>query len=221
MTHRSRTNLMILFIGFILIVLVSCGSKRRKPIPLSPEQSEMIKYYQTMKQKGIAGITSQFIDMRDEKTMDFVDELFIKRLRRVSPDIVQKWAYSWPDVAGLPLIQDTSDGEWRRFVFVQEGPPDPHGRERLIYPMVIWRWNDTIWKVSNASRLMSTKEDADGNEIVFSDLQVNDMFRIPPHFPDLANMKPVADTIVVDSNAVSTKRLERQKSQSEKKLQKK
>jgi hypothetical protein len=114
-----------------------------------------------------------------------IAEYFKRKGWEIDSAKVSGWAYSWPDVAGMPLEQDSTNGEWRRLVFKRCGYKDDQGKEQCLYPVILLRKNGDEWKISNASRLAAYRYNDDGSEIKLSDLRFHKMFRLPPSFIDL------------------------------------
>ena len=90
-----------------------------------------------------------------------------------------------PDVAGLPLYQDTIYGLWRRVIFRICDMFDEAGREQCVYPIIMFRKNGDEWKVGNASRLAAYRYDDDGEPLELTKFMFHKMFRLPPSFIDL------------------------------------
>jgi hypothetical protein len=179
---------LIILLGLILLMPAACGqggSQPEKITQLNPEQTELVRYYQEMKQFGLAGNVDSFWTRRDSVSKAFILDMFKRHGTGLDSHIVASWAYTWPDVAGLPLVQDSSDGRWRRLVFIIDNLVDSAGRQKTLYPVIMFRKEDGQWKVSNASRLASYKFDKQGKEIPFRSLTFHEMFRIPPTFPNL------------------------------------
>lgn len=184
---RLRALVMML-VGTALFLPAACGtsgSQPEKTAVLDAEQTEMVRYYLEMKQMGLDGNVDSFWARRDSVSKAFILEMFKRHGTSLDSRIVGSWAYSWPDVAGLPLVQDSSDGQWRRLVFIIDNLVDSAGRQKALYPVVIFRKENGQWKVSNASRLAAYKFDKQGKEIPFRTLTFHEMFRIPPTFPNL------------------------------------
>jgi hypothetical protein len=171
--------------------LFGCGEKKpaeQKPIPPTSDLSRLVEYYQRMKRFGMEGKVVEFQALRDSVTKVRVDYFLSTHGGVIDSARVATWAYTWPNIEGLPLMQDTSDGEWRRLTFYIEGLKDKNGVEKMTYPVVIYRKNGNVWRVSNSSLLGSDKMDKDGRPILLSQLTYHKMFRIPPDFEDL--LKP-------------------------------
>ena len=95
------------------------------------------------------------------------------------------WAVTWTVVDDLELVQDSSNGEWRRLVFLETGFADDEGNPYIKYPMVLYHLVEDDWVFSNATQLGSYKLDHQGNEIQIEDLKFHSLFELPPTFPDL------------------------------------
>lgn len=188
MSYRHIQLLHIFFAAIILLstaLLSGCGTKSGQPQELTDEQEELVRYYHTMKDVGLTGDVKAFNEMRDSLTRDKVMTYFRDGRRIVDSAKVSNWAYYWPDVAGLPIVQDSADGEWRRLLFMRDDLTDKDGREMAVYPMILFRKNNDTWKVSNASRLKSYKFDLEGNPRTVADFTYHELFRIPPDFSDI------------------------------------
>lgn len=169
-------------------LMVSCSEKRtipKKIDKLTAEQTDLIRYYHQIKQAGQAGRIDLVLRERDSVTMDFVRRFFEMRGIPIDSNIVASWANSWPDVAGLPLIQDSINGNWRRLLFMIDGIRDKENREKILLPILMFRLENGEWKFSNTSRLSSFKYGPDAKPIALEDLTFHEMFRMPPSFPDL------------------------------------
>lgn len=174
--------------GLILLLPAACGkgsSQPEKITTLNAEQTELVRHYQEMKQLGLQGKVDSFVARRDSVTMAFIMDMFKRHGSTIDSATVAGWAYTWPDVAGLPLVQDTSDGLWRRLVFIIDNLADSAGRAKALYPIVMFRKENGQWKVANASRLAAYKFNKQGKEIPFTSLTYHELFRIPPTFPNL------------------------------------
>lgn len=180
--------LLVTLVGLTLLLPAACGkgdSQPKKITTLNSEQTEMVRYYQEMKQFGLAGNVDSFWARRDSVSKAFILDMFGRRGTVLDSGVVAAWAYTWPDIAGLPLVQDTSDGQWRRLVFIIDSLKDNEGRQKALYPIVMFRKENGRWKVANASRLAAYKLDKQGKEIPFKSLTYHELFRIPPTFPNL------------------------------------
>lgn len=184
---RPRTMVVIL-VGLALLLPAACGRKQAQPdkiVQLSPEQTELVRNYLEMKQIGLAGNVDSFWARRDSVSKAFILDMFKMHKTTLDSHIVSAWAYTWPDVAGLPLVQDSSDGQWRRLIFIIDNLVDSAGRQKALYPVVMFRKEHDQWKVANASRMSAYKFDKQGKEIPFASLTFHELFRIPPTFPNL------------------------------------
>jgi hypothetical protein len=180
--------LLVTVVGLVLLLPAACGKGKSQPekiTKLNPELTELVRYYQEMKQFGLAGNVDSFWARRDSVSKAFILDMFGRHGTTLDSAVVAAWAYTWPDVAGLPLVQDTGDGQWRRLVFIIDSLVDKEGRQKALYPIVMFRKENGEWKVANASRLAAYKLDKQGKEIPFSSLTYHELFRIPPTFPNL------------------------------------
>lgn len=192
----GQCGLVIPVVLVALLILVSCGGGRQEGAELSDEVKEMVRYYESMREIGLAGDVEKFLEMRDSVTNAEVAAYFEWRRFVLDSAKVSSWAYNWPSVAGLPLEQDTSDGEWRRLTFRREGFHDKDGKEQVIYPHVLFRKNGDIWKVSNASSLVSYRYNDDGSLRTLSQLTYNKLFLVPPSFDPLKE-PPATDSMSI------------------------
>ncbi|MDD4050860.1 MAG: hypothetical protein PHR28_03025 [candidate division Zixibacteria bacterium] len=180
--------LLATLVGLILLLPTACGKGNSQPekiTKLNSELTEMVRYYQEMKQFGLAGNVDSFWARRDSVSKAFILDMFGRRGTVLDSGVVAAWAYTWPDIAGHPLVQDTTDGQWRRLVFIIDSLVDKDGRQKALYPVVMFRKENGQWKVANASRLAAYKLDKQGKKIPFKSLTYHELFRIPPTFPNL------------------------------------
>jgi hypothetical protein len=183
-----RRALVAILAGLALLLPAACGKSDSQPekiTKLDPELTEMVRYYQEMKQLGLAGNVDSFWARRDSVSKAFILNMFRMHGSTLDSNVVASWAYTWPDIAGLPLVQDSTDGQWRRLVFIIDNLVDSAGRQKALYPVIMFRKENGQWKVANASRLAAFKFDKQGKEIPFRSLTYHDLFRIPPTFPNL------------------------------------
>ncbi|MCK5126430.1 MAG: hypothetical protein KAR42_09255 [candidate division Zixibacteria bacterium] len=175
------------FIIGIVAGLVACETsydlgESRLP---NAEQRELIRYYEDMKKIGLEGDRYNFIEMRDSVTHYIVVKYLMQIGRAVDSKKVSDWAYNWPNIAGLPIVDDSTDGEWRRIVFMRPSVYEENGREKTLYPIVLFRFDGEVWKVSNASTKKSYTTTIDGDSILFKDFTYHKMYNVPPDFSDL------------------------------------
>ncbi|MEZ5357565.1 MAG: hypothetical protein R3F48_01960 [Candidatus Zixiibacteriota bacterium] len=189
---RTRRFLLLLSASLLFPVLfcfVSCDSQKtgeeNKP---NKEQRELIDYFLRMKEAGLDKDMLTFLDMRDSLTQAKVAAYFTHWGRAINGLKVSEWAYNWPQVVGLPIIEDSTNGEWRRLIFKMPDVYDKEGRRKAVYPIIMFRNNDGVWKVSNASRKSSYYNTIDGDTIKFSDFTYHPFFQLPPNFDDLNKM---------------------------------
>ena len=188
----------VTMLGVMLFGATACGKKPGEPRDPNKEELDLIRYYLKMKEIGLAGDKDTFNEMRDSLTHAKIQTYFSHWERVIDSKKVSDWAYNWPDIAGLPIVEDTSDGEWRRLVFrgpwirdiVDRQDSLNPGREKAIYPLIMFRNNNGTWKVSNASRWKSYRYDNDGNEIKYETFSphYHKFYRIPPDFIDLEKL---------------------------------
>ena len=172
----------------VLIGLISCGKKNEDSAQLQPpskEVSALVDSYQKIKAIAMAGEVDQFRERRDSLTMATVDAYIARIGGKVDSARVSMWGTNWPNVTGLPLVQDTSNGEWRRLTFTIIGSKDFKGKEKSTYPAILFRKNGSTWKVSNALLMGSDKFDKNGQLILYKDMIYPPMFSIPPDFAEL------------------------------------
>lgn len=175
----------------LFFIFSGCGKGKSEPTPttsLSPEVTELVRYYEEMRQFGRTGQIDSFWARRDSVTSAFTKDLYRRNQKAIDSVIVFKWVDTWPNIAGLPLIQDTSNGEWRRLVFVVDSLQDKSGRVKTMYPIVLFRKEGAVWKVSNGSRMSAYKATKKGEALPFSHLTFHDLFCIPPIFPNLDSL---------------------------------
>lgn len=192
MTRRAIFRFYLFSIVLLLIALglTACDNyKAGEERKANKEQRELINYFVTMKSAGLNKDMLTFIDMRDSLTHAKVAEYFTAWGRAINGQKVSEWAYNWPDVVGLPIVEDSISGEWRRLIFKMPDVEDKEGRLKAVYPIIMFRNNNGTWKVSNASRKASYYNSIDGDTIKFSDFTYHPFFQLPPNFSDL-NKKP-------------------------------
>jgi hypothetical protein len=180
------TNLALLLIASL--VIISCGSNSGDPDKLSSEQIELVRNYQTMKLAGLAGDVNTFLSMRDSVTNFEIGNYHNNWGWTVDSTKVVNWTTNWPDVASLPVFQDTTDGEWRRLVFSHEPSINENGDEVIMHVVMILRKNGDEWKFSNITRIMAPVNNPDGSKAVLNEFSFHRLFRIPPVFDDLRKM---------------------------------
>jgi hypothetical protein len=180
-----------------VMLCASCGGDKPKGSKISSEVTELVRYYQEMKNLGLAGNVQEFLDRRDSVTKAEIAAYFKWKGWTIDSAKVSNWTFNWPDVAGLPLEQDTSDGQWRRLVFRMESQRDQKtGKEIIAFPIIMFRKESGQWKVSNASRFVGFKLNNDGTPQTLSQFQFHEMFRIPPTFEGLKEKPDSAKTAV-------------------------
>ena len=171
----------------LVFSLVSCGKKDEQPQMQvqSKEVIGLVDYYQKMKALAMTGKVEKFREMRDSLTQAIVDKYIAKIQGRVDSERVSMWGKNWPNVVGLPLVEDSSNGEWRRLTFTIIGAKDYDGKDKVVFPVVLFRKNGSQWKVSNASQMGGDKVDKNGHPILLKDMIYPEMFKIPPDFSEL------------------------------------
>lgn len=191
MNDRHQCLRLSLILGLMLLFPISCGSGSSQPekvTSLSSEVTQLLWQYEHMRELGQAGRADSFMAMRESVSVALVKDYYGRVKVPIDSAVVWRWAGEWPDVAGLPLIQDTSDGQWRRLTFVTTGVRNKKGQQMMLYPIILFRKEGSVWKVSNASRLLAPKLDKNGKEVLFSSLTYNPMFCIPPVIPNLDSL---------------------------------
>jgi len=185
--RKIAAVLFIIIIPLSAFWALSCSSEKDagKGMEISGETTELIRYYQEMKEIGLRGEVEAFLERRDSVTKAEVGAYFDRKGWIIDSAKVSNWAYNWPNVAGMTMVEDSIHGPWRRMVFRQCGMFDEQGREQCIYPMIMWHKDGDQWKVSNASRLAAFRYDNEGNEVDILRLTFHRMFRLPPSFIDL------------------------------------
>lgn len=184
-----RRYMLPLVLALIALALsfgpISCGSKDKPQTNLNPEVTQLVRKYQEMKTAGLRNEMSKFIHMRDSVTRMEVSNYFRRTKRVIDSAKIYQWAFSWPDVAGLPLVQDSTNGRWRRLIFRQCGLTDAAGIDDCIFSVVLFGKDGDVWNISNACKIGQHHYKADGSEISVDDLDFNDLFLLPPSFEPL------------------------------------
>lgn len=195
MRHRYLILLVLtLTVAALVLGPISCGSKKEPKSNLSPEVTELVRKYEEMKMAGLNAQMAKFMHMRDSTTRMEVADYFRRTGRAIDSAKIYQWAFNWPDVAGLPLVQDSVNGRWRRLIFRQCGLTDSEGKEDCIFSVVLFGKNDDMWNVSNACKIGERRYKDDGSEIAVDDLVFNDLFLLPPSFEALYKQQ-VGDTV--------------------------
>jgi hypothetical protein len=185
MRHRYPILLVLILAAALILGPVSCGSKKEPQSKLNPEVTGLVKKYQEMKTAGLKGKMAKFIHMRDSTTRMEVAKYFRRTGRVIDSAKIYQWAFNWPDVAGLPLMQDSINGHWRRLIFRQCGLTDSEGKEDCIFSVVLFGKDHDAWNVSNACKIGVRRYKDDGSEATVDDLVFNDLFLLPPSFKPL------------------------------------
>jgi len=194
----------------LIFGVVSCRGKDEAQTKLSPEVTQLVKKYQEMKMAGLRNQKSKFMHMRDSVTRMEVADYFRRTGRVIDSATIYRWAFSWPDVAGQPLVQDSINGRWRRLIFRQCGLINAVGIEDCVYSVVLFGKDRDEWNISNAYKMGGHRYKDDGSELGVADLRFNEMFRLPPSFQPLYNQKPGDSTGTptfrpLDSTAIERK----------------
>lgn len=168
---------------------ISCGSNGEPKTNLNPEVTELVRKYQEMKMAGLSNQKSKFIHMRDSVTRTEVADYFRRTGRVIDSAKIYQWAFNWPDVAGLPLVQDSINGRWRRLIFRKCGLINAAGTEDCMFSVVLFGKDGDEWNVSNACRIGGHRYKTGGVEISVDDLTFNDLFLLPPSFKALHNQQ--------------------------------
>jgi hypothetical protein len=179
-------NIIFLVVGLLVSsLLASCSSGDKPQAQFSQEVQDLVRKYLEMKQIGLEGRVHEFLSLRDSVTNAEIRAYYRMKQWVLDSLRLSNMAFNWPDIAGLPLLQDSGDGQWRRLIFVRCGQKDKNGREQCFYPVIMFRKNGDVWKFSNASTLISHKLNEDGSPRTLSQLTFHKMFCIPPSFVDL------------------------------------
>jgi hypothetical protein len=202
----QNAGLLLCLAVIIMMIAISCGSEEEKGATLSGDVSELVRYYHTMKQVGLAGRVDEFLDMRDSLTRAEIDSYYSWKGWTFDSIKVSDMAYHWPDIAGMALEQDTTYELWRRLVFRQCELYDTAGKEQCLYPVVLFRKNGDVWKVSNASRLASYRYNDDGSLRTLDQLSFHKLFRLPPDFIDLKKKERPSDYQIQPAQTQDTTR---------------
>lgn len=174
-----------------LLSLAACGSEKNASVPRVERDEGLIQYYNQMREIGLAGKVDEFVAMRDSVTNAEVATYYAGRGWELDSARVSDWAFNWPEVNDLPLIQDSIHGEWRRMVFEKCGIFDKAGMEKCMYPIIMWRKDGNQWKVSNATRMAAPRYKSDGSLLTMDQLNFHLMFSLPPSY---AHLKPPPET---------------------------
>ena len=145
MSERHHPLRLGLILGLLLLVPIACGSGSSQPekvTVLSSEVTQLLWQYEHMRELGRAGQADSFMARRDSVTSAFAKGYYSRANRSIDSGVVWRWAADWPDVAGLPLIQDTTDGQWRRLTFVTTGARNKKGQQMMLYPIIMFRKED-------------------------------------------------------------------------------
>lgn len=195
-----RLRYPILFVLILAAALIlgpiSCGTKKEPKSNLSPEVTELVKKYQEMKTAGLKAQKAKFMHMRDSTTRMEVADYFRRTGRIIDSAKIYQWAFNWPDVAGLPLVQDSINGRWRRLIFRQCGLTDSEGKEDCIFSVVLFGKDHDVWNISNACKIGVRRYKEDSTEATVDDLVFNDLFLLPPSFKPLYQQQ-VGDTVTL------------------------
>lgn len=197
-------GLLVLLAG--MIYLPSCGSENNNDASIpgtnpDAEQRELIRAYQILKQTGLDSNVAAFMDMRDSLTMSLIYDMYQRRGVKIDAGIVADWAYGWPNVAGLPLVQDSATDQWRRLVFLIDGRTDRKGVAKSIFPMVLYRLQEGEWSVANATRVEALKFNDDGSLRRIDQTYFHKLFWLPPVFPNfdsIEDFQPHQPSIIED-----------------------
>ena len=174
----------------MLLLLAACGSEKKMSMPSGETAEDLIEYYNTMRQVGLAGKVAEFVAMRDSVTNAEVADYYKWHGWELDSAKVSNWAFNWPEVDDFTIVQDTISGLWRRILFQKCEIFDKDGREKCLYPMILFRKEGDQWKVSNATRMAAPRYTLEGNPITLDKLTFHRMFGLPPSFEDL-HQQPV------------------------------
>ncbi len=198
MRQLTPLPIKLLIILTMVIFLSACGSdSQTKADPRDTLQkqwpddvSQLIRYFEEVRRHGLMGHMDTVLAMRDSVTVKFILDYYAFRNGTLDSTTAATWAWGWPHVAGLPIVQDTMYDNWRRLIFYTEGVSKQTMEERAIYPVLMFRQEHSGWKFSNAMRLEDFKYDGEGNIVVRSDFRnLHDLFRLPPEFPVIDSLK--------------------------------
>ncbi len=182
-----RFGKLILPFIIIMFIISSCGGSGDK---LTSDQTEIVRSYQQMKIFGEAGKTKEFMEMRDSVTNEEIRNYFTNWGWILDSAKVVKWTANWPDLAGLPIVQDDKSERWRRILFDRGDFVDTSGREYLVYYVLFLGDNGDVWKVSNVTMMKIKKYLPDGKQIELYEELFPKIFRLPPDFADLRKAPP-------------------------------
>ncbi len=195
MRRRYFLPLIVALTGTALTLgTVSCDSKREPKTDLSPEVTQLVRKYEEMKLAGLHNQKSKFMHMRDSVTRQEVGAYFNRTGRVIDSAKIFQWAFNWPDVAGLPLVEDSINGRWRRLIFRQCGLMDADSIEDCIFSVVLFGKDGDDWNISNACKIGQHHYKSDGSEIGVEDLVFNDLFQLPPSFEPLYRQQKTGDS---------------------------
>ncbi len=183
-----------LIVAVLAFGSISCSSRDKPKTNLNPEVTQLVRKYQEMKTAGLRNQMSKFVHMRDSVTRMEVADYFRRTKRVIDSAKIYQWAFNWPDVAGLPLVQDSTNGRWRRLVFRQCGLMEASGREDCIFSVVLFGKDGDQWNISNACKIGAHHYDNDGSEVRVNDLDFNALFLLPPSFEPL-HRQQVGDSL--------------------------
>lgn len=183
MTIRS-----ILLLGLIYLPVFSgCGQEKPgiQTMQITQEQTELVRDFVKMRALGMAGKVDQFVAMRDSITFQIVSEYLINHNKPLDSARVSLWGTTWPEVAGLPIVQDSILDNWRRLVFKRPNVFGSDGVEKAVYPVILFGLNGDEWKVSNATMIGVNTYNPDSTLRTIDQFTYHSMFRLPPDFRDL------------------------------------
>lgn len=173
-----------------ILFLAACGSGETKTeapavIEKSADVTELVAKYSEMKRLGLAGEVDAFLARRDPTILVLIKELYAFRNVEIDSTTISDWAVTWTVVDSLDLVQDTSNGEWRRLVFREGGYADDDGNPYIKYPVILYHLVNDDWMFSNATQIGSYQFDPEGEEITVKELVFHDLFKLPPVFPEV------------------------------------
>ncbi len=170
-----------------LPILSGCGDSEPgiKVSELSEEQIVVVREYLKLKAIGMKGKVEQFVELRDSTTFQIVSEYLKSHNKPLDSARVSLWGTSWPEVAGLPIVQDSIKDRWRRMVFKRPTVFGDDGVEKAVYPVVLFGLNGDTWRVSNGTMVGNNIYNPDSTLRTTAQFNYHPMFCLPPDFRDL------------------------------------
>lgn len=180
----------IMLPGLICLGIFSgCGDSQPgggiKVSDLSEEQIVLVREYIKLKAIGMDGKVDRFVEMRDDTTLEIITDYLARKKRPIDSERVESWATNWPEVAGLPIVQDSIKDRWRRMVFKRPTVFGDDGVEKAVYPVLLFGLNGETWRVSNGTMVGNNIYNPDSTLRTTAQFNYHPMFRLPPDFRDL------------------------------------